>query len=153
MQFSESWLRSLCNPPLDTEALCHVLTMAGYPSRNNPILGLADDEAGKPAHALDGKPYTTLGYANGPGATADGKPREDLSGIDTTAQDYKQQSLVPALAETHGGEDVAIYATGPWAHLFQGTVDQQYIFHVMNHAGRIKQRAETAIRAGGSRPR
>lgn len=29
MQFSESWLRSLCNPPLDTEALCHVLTMAG----------------------------------------------------------------------------------------------------------------------------
>ena len=29
MQFSESWLRSLCNPPLDTESLCHVLTMAG----------------------------------------------------------------------------------------------------------------------------
>ena len=29
MQFSESWLRSLCNPPLDTETLCHVLTMAG----------------------------------------------------------------------------------------------------------------------------
>jgi phenylalanyl-tRNA synthetase beta chain len=29
MQFSESWLRSLCNPPLNTEALCHVLTMAG----------------------------------------------------------------------------------------------------------------------------
>lgn len=29
MQFSESWLRSLCNPPLSTEGLCHVLTMAG----------------------------------------------------------------------------------------------------------------------------
>ena len=29
MQFSESWLRSLCNPPLNTEALCHLLTMAG----------------------------------------------------------------------------------------------------------------------------
>jgi phenylalanyl-tRNA synthetase beta chain len=29
MQFSESWLRSLCNPPLSTEALCHLLTMAG----------------------------------------------------------------------------------------------------------------------------
>lgn len=29
MQFSESWLRSLCNPPLTTEGLCHVLTMAG----------------------------------------------------------------------------------------------------------------------------
>lgn len=29
MQFSESWLRSLCNPPLTTDGLCHVLTMAG----------------------------------------------------------------------------------------------------------------------------
>jgi phenylalanyl-tRNA synthetase beta chain len=29
MQFSESWLRSLCNPPISTETLCHLLTMAG----------------------------------------------------------------------------------------------------------------------------
>jgi phenylalanyl-tRNA synthetase beta chain len=29
MQFSENWLRSLCNPALDTEQLCRVLTMAG----------------------------------------------------------------------------------------------------------------------------
>jgi alkaline phosphatase len=122
----------------------HVLTMAGYPSRNNPILGLADNEAGKPALALDGKPYTTLSYANGPGAKPDGTPRDDLTGVDTTAPDYRQQALVPAQSETHGGEDVAIYATGPWAHLFQGTVDQNYIFHVMNHAGRIEQRAAAA---------
>lgn len=125
----------------------HVLTMAGYPSRNNPILGLADDGAGKPAVALDNKPYTTLSYANGPGADTEGNPRENLSNVDTTAPDYRQQALVPMRAETHGGEDVPIYASGPWAHLFQGVVDQHYIFHVMNHAGRIKQRAETALRA------
>ncbi|MCX7167054.1 MAG: phenylalanine--tRNA ligase subunit beta [Rhodocyclales bacterium] len=29
MQFSETWLRSLCNPSLSREELCHVLTMAG----------------------------------------------------------------------------------------------------------------------------
>lgn len=29
MQFSESWLRALCNPALDSDALCHRLTMAG----------------------------------------------------------------------------------------------------------------------------
>jgi len=29
MQFSESWLRSLCNPALSSEELCHVLTMSG----------------------------------------------------------------------------------------------------------------------------
>jgi alkaline phosphatase len=126
----------------------HVLTMAGYPSRNNPILGLADDGAGKPALAKDGKPYTTLGYANGPGANEKGEPRADLSNVDTTAPDFKQQALVPARSETHGGEDVPIFASGPWAHLFQGVVDQQYIFHVMNRAGQIKERAETAIRSG-----
>jgi len=29
MQFSENWLRSLCNPPLTTDELAHALTMAG----------------------------------------------------------------------------------------------------------------------------
>ncbi|MCF8199066.1 MAG: phenylalanine--tRNA ligase subunit beta [Sulfuritalea sp.] len=29
MQFSESWLRSLCNPSLSSDELCHLLTMAG----------------------------------------------------------------------------------------------------------------------------
>ena len=29
MKFSELWLRTLCNPPLSTEALCDRLTMAG----------------------------------------------------------------------------------------------------------------------------
>ncbi|MCX7148031.1 MAG: phenylalanine--tRNA ligase subunit beta [Rhodocyclales bacterium] len=29
MQFSETWLRSLCNPSLSSEEICHVLTMAG----------------------------------------------------------------------------------------------------------------------------
>ena len=36
--------------------------------------------------------------------------------------------------ETHGGEDVAIFAGGPWAHLFQGVHEQNYIYHVMRHA-------------------
>jgi phenylalanyl-tRNA synthetase beta chain len=29
MQFSESWLRSLVNPALDTDQLGHLVTMAG----------------------------------------------------------------------------------------------------------------------------
>ncbi|MFA7542573.1 MAG: alkaline phosphatase, partial [Lysobacterales bacterium] len=51
----------------------HVFTMAGYPTRGNPILGLVhgNDQHGEPARepTLDGlgQPYTTLGYANGPG--------------------------------------------------------------------------------------
>ncbi|MDF2371140.1 MAG: alkaline phosphatase [Rhizobiaceae bacterium] len=48
--------------------------------------------------------------------------------------DYQQQTAVPMSWETHSGEDVAVYAKGPWAHLFDGTIEQNYIFHVMNHA-------------------
>ena len=36
--------------------------------------------------------------------------------------------------ETHGGEDVAIYARGPMAHLIHGVKEQNYIAHVMAYA-------------------
>ena len=37
-------------------------------------------------------------------------------------------------SETHGGEDVGIYAIGPMAHLFHGIHEQNYIAHVMGYA-------------------
>lgn len=117
----------------------HVFTLAGYPTRGNPILGLVvenDEVTGlplsEPVKALDGKPYTTLGYMNGPGAVQG--PRPDLTGVDTAAPGFLQQSLVPLPSETHGGEDVAIYARGPHAHLFRGTLEQNSIYWVMTKA-------------------
>ena len=102
----------------------HVFSIAGYPSRNNPILGVAGT-------GDDKKPYTTLGYLNGPGEKLD-EPRVDLTDIDTQDPDFLQQALVPlAESETHAGDDVAILAQGPWAHLFQGIVEQSMIYHVM----------------------
>jgi alkaline phosphatase len=112
----------------------HVFTMAGYPARNNPILGLTG------AVADDGKPYTTLGYQNGPGAVEGA--RADLTGVDTTARDFLQQALVPlAESETHAGDDVGIYAQGPWAHLFDGVMEQNLIYHVIAHATDLPERA------------
>lgn len=119
----------------------HAFTMAGYPTRGNPILGLVvsnDETTGlptsAPAKGKDGKPYTTLGYANGPGAAPDGEPRPDLSHVDTTADDFRQQALVSFESETHGGEDVAIYARGPQAYLFQGTMEENATYFVMARA-------------------
>ena len=135
----------------------HAFTMSGYPTRGNPIFGLVVDNdasglpAKEPRKAQDGKPYTTLGYANGPGAVqcvcrrdpidprrvlpdCDCLPRADLSSVDTQADNFQQQSLVPLGSETHGGEDVAIYARGPWAHLVQGTMEQNAVYWVMSKA-------------------
>jgi alkaline phosphatase len=118
----------------------HTMTMAGYPRRNNPILGKVTAATGAVVRATDGKPYTTLGYANGGSACTrveDGSldcTRGDLSEVDTTANDFRQQALVALGSETHGGEDVAIFASGPGAELVRGVMDQNEIFHVMGYA-------------------
>jgi len=123
----------------------HTLTLAGYAQRGNPILGLVRgvDGQGEPTTEfspdLTGKPYPILGYANGPSAALDNPPA--LTDAEATDPDYLQPSLVPLGSETHSAEDVAIYARGPWAHLFQGTVEQNYIFHVMDYAAKLRERA------------
>jgi alkaline phosphatase len=85
--------------------------------------------AAKGTRGLVSKPR---GYQNGPGAVSGERP--DLTGVDTKAKDFKQQALVPFDSETHGGEDVAIYARGPFAHLFQGTMEENAIYWVMAKA-------------------
>jgi alkaline phosphatase len=111
----------------------HTLTMSGYPARGNPILGTVAETPGKARQARDGKAYTTLGYANGPGAVT-GRDRPDPETQDTAALDYLQQAHVPLSSETHGGEDVAVRASGPGAHLLRGTIEQHTIFYVMREA-------------------
>jgi alkaline phosphatase len=111
----------------------HVFTIAGYPPRGTSIFGLASvTEDGEPLNAKDGKPYTTLGYANGPGAKVN-EPRNDPAQEDTTALNYQQQATVPTSGETHGGEDVVLKAAGPSAHLFHGTLEQHSVYHIAKH--------------------
>ncbi len=119
----------------------HSLTINGYPKRGNPILGVAVDVDGEVMTGTDGKPYTTLAFANGPGGNKEPKARPDITMEQATDPDYIQQALVPLPSETHTGEDVGIYAIGPWAHLFQNTVEENYIFHVMDYATKISTRA------------
>lgn len=131
----------------------HTLVFQGYSKKGNNILGLSQ-EAEVSSHTdkngyllgLDGKPYTTLAYANGPGSVfgKDGKPVERPALTEDEVEDpnYRQQSLVPMGSETHGGQDVTIYASGPRAYLFGGIVEQNYVFHVINDALNLTERAE-----------
>ncbi|QOW25212.1 alkaline phosphatase [Lysobacter sp. H23M47] len=132
----------------------HTLSFVGYPTRGNPILDkVREDKDGERVLARDARnmPYTTLSYSNGPGYTgaSDTQPagpkrfphktrgyqpaagRPDLSSVDTTAPDYMQEALVPTTSESHGGDDVGIWARGPGSAAVRGSVEQNAIFHFM----------------------
>ena len=130
----------------------HTFTIAGYPQRGNPILGLVTSPGeAKPDLAADGKPYATLSYANGGGyrtarptltASSSILPvtpaagQADVNILDTMNPNFIQEATVPTGfgSETHAAEEVAIYAKGPRAYLFQGTQEQSYIYQVMAKA-------------------
>ncbi len=122
----------------------HVFTISGYPQRGNPILGLvkqpndSGEMVGELAKDAQGKPYTTLSYANGPGYV-NGDKRPDLTLVDTHSPDYKQAATIPMMSDTHSGEDVAIYATGAGSYTVKGVLEQNVIFHIMNHALQLKR--------------
>jgi len=111
----------------------HVFTMAGYPRRGNDILGLVvppegfDSELAEALNASDGKPYTTLGYANGPGAIANMAERP----VPETGVKARQQSTIPTGSETHGGEDVALYGNGPGSDRVRGVIEQNVIYDII----------------------
>ena len=135
----------------------HTMDIAGYPARGNPILGLVKglDDQGLPTGeydlAADGKPYATIGYYNGPGAIIGDRP--DLTDVDTQAKEFFQQAVIPLSSETHDGTDIAAYAIGPRSHLVRGTVEQNYLFHVLNYAlGDLAQRAGVDAAAQADAP-
>lgn len=116
----------------------HVFVMQGYPTFGNPILGLVRGNqfnyqemtfSHPVSEDLDGKPYTTLGYYNGPNVReADSDTlTEEMVG----APDYQQQTAVRMRSETHAGEDVPLYATGPGSERFGGVMDQDEIGQVV----------------------
>ena len=138
----------------------HTLSFAGYPVRGNPMLGKVrgssgeGDDAGDYARDALGLPYTTLNYTNGPGYTgasaqqaegpkryphalSDAKPahgRPDLSKVNTEDPDYMQEAIAPFADESHGGEDVGLWARGPGSDAIRGSVEQNAIFHFMLQA-------------------
>jgi alkaline phosphatase len=106
-------------------------------------LVLENDDRGEPRRepslAADGQPYTTLGYANGPGATGNGArplPEAGINGV--------YQALVPRVDtnldgsldtdESHAGEDVALYAIGAGSEAVSGVIEQNLVFDIMMKA-------------------
>ncbi|MCK7597908.1 alkaline phosphatase [Microbulbifer sp. CAU 1566] len=141
----------------------HVMTIAGYATRGNPILGKVETNdgagapVGEPALADDDQPYTVLSYANGLGfadlgdeTDADvryGMPvdtgRVNLTDVNTQAPGFHQEAMVPfSGGESHAGEDISLHAIGAGAEMVQGTLEQNAVFHLMIGATGLPVSAE-----------
>ncbi len=117
----------------------HTLSFSGYPERGNDIMGYIksarDGEGSGPVSpegfALDdrGQPMTTLTYANGP-FVAPPLSRQ----LPPNDPNFLSPKTYGTSGESHGGEDVPLYATGARAHLVGGVIEQNVIFHVIAEA-------------------
>ncbi|XP_049875109.1 alkaline phosphatase [Pectinophora gossypiella] len=119
----------------------HTLNINGYPLRGTNIFGIASVS---PHDLLN---YTTLSYSTGgPGSfhyyvTTENNEtkvtRRDPSQEDIDSFDYEQIAAITLDENSHGGGDVAIYARGPYAHLFHNVHEQHYVFHAVSYAAKI----------------
>jgi len=134
----------------------HTMTMGGYPGRTADIGGVVRGDNGWIMKGLDGKSMPILAYANGPGfshlVVKEKNTKRNWEAIERSNSladtehahfTYKQSSGVPLDSETHGGDDVGIWAAGPMGHLVHATHQQSYIGHVMSMAGCIGLHAGT----------
>ena len=104
----------------------HSFTLSGYANRGTDILGFDPLEPS----------YLSLMYGTGPGGarpegwSPPGEPR-------LAAGDFRYPAAAYRDSAAHQGEEVALYATGPGAHLFRGLLQQHYIPHTLAYAACI----------------
>lgn len=90
------------------------LTAAGFIPRGYNILGPGDYSR------LEDKWFFSLSYANGPGYkdhVQENGGRQDPRGKKYLNDDFRQPTTVDDTEETHAGEDVGVYASGPFSHV------------------------------------
>lgn len=74
--------------------------------------------------------FFALSYANGPGHADHVNPsggRQNPRGKKYTSSQFRQATGVPEEEETHAGEDVGVYASGPFSHVKLDFLESAFI--------------------------
>ncbi|KAM7345784.1 membrane-bound alkaline phosphatase-like [Cochliomyia hominivorax] len=128
--------REMTNPQdtliVVTSDHAHPLTISGYPGRGTDILGLNQ-------HDIDanGLKYSTLNYPIGPKQYLDDHgQRLDLEKIHRDFS-FEYPTYIKGDDGRHSGDDVGIFASGPFDYLFTGVLQQSTIPHLMAYAACI----------------
>lgn len=109
----------------------HTMTINGYSAKGNKVLDLVKNGDSSTQNDVDGKPFTTLVFGNGPNR-ADVRPT--LTSDQVMADDYLQETGVKLGSETHGGGDVMLFADGAGSSRFKGTLDNTKVFGKLKEA-------------------
>lgn len=120
----------------------HPFTLGSWASLNTSVLGFVDEAGMKTEPPIDGFAYLQLSYANGPGILG----RPNLTKNDTETDDFLFPTRVPLRDDTHGGQDVAVYARGPMAHLVNGVQESNYFAYLMSYASCVGPRKDKCSR-------
>ncbi|CAD7014349.1 alkaline phosphatase-like [Ceratitis capitata] len=116
----------------------HPLSISGYPERGNNILDV--NEIG---FDTNGVHYATLNYAAGPEQYLDESGnRIELKG-QFGSPDFIFPSYISSDSGVHSGDDVGVFASGPWEHLFRGVLQQNTLPHLMAYAACIGDGAKS----------
>lgn len=109
----------------------HTMTINGYSAKGNPVLDLVKNSDGSTQNDVDGKPFTTLVFGNGPNRP---DVRPVLTSDQVMANDYLQETGIKLASETHGGGDVMLFADGAGSNRFKGTLDNTKVFGKLREA-------------------
>ncbi|ANT70058.1 alkaline phosphatase [Aeromonas hydrophila] len=109
----------------------HTMTINGYSAKGNKVLDLVKNGDGSTQNDVDGKPFTTLVFGNGPNRP---DVRPTLTSDQVMADDYLQETGVKLGSETHGGGDVMLFAGGAGSGRFKGTLDNTRVFGKLKEA-------------------
>ncbi|KAL5283503.1 hypothetical protein ACFFRR_006025 [Megaselia abdita] len=103
----------------------HPVSVAGYGPRGNDVLGLVEGMSD-----LNGHGFAVLNYPVGP----DQYIGKDIKQEFTDRLEFPSPSYINSFIGNHGGDDVSVYAKGPYSHLFTGSMEQNEIPHKIAYA-------------------
>lgn len=125
----------------------HVFSIGAYGERGSDVFGTGKKSSTRQRwdrNGTDEENTMILGYANGPGYRSHfvdhpTDPEMSRCGREVPSETEKERSdpekhsmltwpsTVPLKSESHSAEDVALMASGPWAHLVRGVQEQTIV--------------------------